>query len=98
YRGVQDEYQRRRDTVMRGLGAMPGLLCQPPRGAFYVMARLPVADANDFAIWLLRSFRHEGSTVMVAPGDGFYATPGRGHDEIRIAYVLDCGELEKAME
>jgi aspartate aminotransferase len=71
--------------------------CRAPAGAFYVMARLPVDDAEAFAIWLLRTFRRDGATVMVAPGDGFYATPGRGRDEVRIAYVLETERLRAAM-
>jgi len=94
---IQAEYRRRRDAVMEGLARIPGVRARVPEGAFYVMARLPVADAGAFARWMLTSFRHEGETVMVAPGDGFYATPGLGKDEIRIAYVLEVGELQRAM-
>jgi aspartate aminotransferase len=97
YGAIQAEYRRRRDVVVDGLARVPGVVCRRPSGAFYVMARLPVDDAERFAIWLLQEFRHEGATVMVAPGDGFYATPGRGKDEIRIAYVLEASDLEKAM-
>lgn len=95
---VQQEYQRRRDTVMRGLAEIPGVRALTPEGAFYVMARLGVKDAGDFAQWLLTDFRRDGETVMVAPGDGFYATPSLGFDEIRIAYVLEVDQLERAMK
>lgn len=98
YAGVQAEYRRRRDVVMEGLGKIPGVLCREPKGAFYIMARLPVADSGDFAVFMLDEFRHENATVMVAPGDGFYATPGMGRDEIRIAYVLETEALRRAME
>jgi aspartate aminotransferase len=91
------EYRRRRDVVVDAIAAMPGALCRRPAGAFYVMARLPIDDATRFATWLLTDFRHGGATVMVAPGDGFYATPGRGLDEVRIAYVLETEKLQHAM-
>lgn len=94
---VQQEYRRRRDTVMNALGQMPGVRALTPEGAFYVMARIGVKDAGAFAQWMLTSFRREGETVMVAPGDGFYATPSLGLDEIRIAYVLEVDQLERAM-
>jgi aspartate aminotransferase len=97
FAGVLAEYRRRRDLVCAALGALPGVLCPRPEGAFYVMARLPVDDANRFASWLLTDFRCDGATVMVAPGDGFYATPGCGTDEIRIAYVLEEAKLQAAM-
>jgi aspartate aminotransferase len=94
---LQGEYRRRRDAVMRGLATISGASASTPDGAFYVMARIDVDDAGKFAEWLLREFQHEGETVMVAPGDGFYATPGLGRDEIRIAYVLEIDRLERAM-
>ena len=96
--GVQREYRMRRDAVVDALQAMPGVLCERPAGAFYVMARLPVDDTEDFARWMLTSFADRAETVMVAPGPGFYATPGAGHDEIRIAYVLEVPKLKRAME
>lgn len=97
YGGVQAEYRKRRDVVMSHLGKMSGVVCLEPKGAFYIMAKLPVKDAGHFAVWLLDEWRHEGGTVMVAPGDGFYATEGRGQDEVRIAYVLEADKLERAM-
>jgi aspartate aminotransferase len=96
--GVIEEYQRRRDTVYGALSAMPGVTVRRPEGAFYVCARLPVDDANAFAEFLLRDFDLEGETVMIAPADGFYATPGLGRDEVRIAYVLGEVKLRRAME
>jgi aspartate aminotransferase len=95
--GVNAEYQKRRDTVVAALAAMPGVLVRKPEGAFYICARLPVDDANAFAQWLLSDFALDGETVMVAPADGFYATPGLGRDEVRIAYVLEVPVLERAM-
>ncbi len=94
---MQGEYRRRRDTVMSALSKIPGVRARTPEGAFYVMARLGVKDAGAFAQWLLTDYRRDGETVMVAPGDGFYATPGLGLDEIRIAYVLETDQLERAM-
>jgi aspartate aminotransferase len=63
-----------------------------------MVARLPVADADHFATWLLKEHRHEGTTVMIAPANGFYATPGLGQNEARLAYVLNCGDLDRAMD
>jgi aspartate aminotransferase len=94
---VREEYRRRRDLVFEALSAIPGVVCRKPSGAFYICARLPVASAEDFAIFLLEQFSVDGATVMVAPNDGFYATPGRGRNEIRIAYVLQETDLARAM-
>ena len=96
--GVIAEYQKRRDVVIEALTAIPGVLVRKPEGAFYICARLPVDDASAFAEWLLRDFALDGETVMVAPADGFYATPGLGRDEVRIAYVLEVPKLRKAMK
>ncbi len=91
------EYQRRRDTVYAALAATPGVTVPKPEGAFYLCVKLPVDDANAFAEFLLRDFELDGQTVMIAPADGFYATPGLGRDEARIAYVLEEGKLRDAM-
>ena len=95
---VRDEYMKRRDVLVARLRAMPGVLCPDIQGAFYACVRLPVDDADKFCEWLLSDFEHEGGTVMFAPASGFYATPGLGKDEVRIAYVLNTDELEKAMD
>jgi aspartate aminotransferase len=95
--GVIAEYQKRRDVVAQGLAAIPGVVARRPEGAFYSCARLPVDDANAFATFLLRDFEVDGETVMVAPLDGFYATPGLGRDEVRLAYVLEEAKLVRAM-
>lgn len=94
---VLAEYQKRRDCVMECLAKAEGVICQPPKGAFYVIAKLPINDADKFAQWLLTDFSHEGCTVLVAPAEGFYATEGMGKNEIRISYVLEVEKLEKAM-
>ncbi|MHC4137601.1 MAG: aminotransferase class I/II-fold pyridoxal phosphate-dependent enzyme, partial [Planctomycetota bacterium] len=96
-REVIAEYQARRDLVYGALTEMPGVFVRKPEGAFYVSARLPVDDAQRFAEFMLSDFEVEGETVMVAPGDGFYATPGLGRDEARIAYVLKRADLARAM-
>ena len=98
FAAVREEYKRRRDTVMRKLHEIPGVVCECPRGAFYIMAALPVDDADRFQQWLLEEFEDHGDTVMFAPGEPFYATPGKGKNEIRIAYVLKQEDLERAMD
>lgn len=92
------EYKARRDTVLSGLRKIDGAFCKTPEGAFYVMATLPVDSSEDFARWLLTDFERNKKTVMVAPGPGFYASPGRGTHEVRIAYVLNQSDLSHAME
>ena len=98
FAAVREEYKRRRDTVVRKLKEIPGVVCKCPRGAFYLMAALPVDDADKFQQWLLEEFEDNGDTVMFAPGAPFYATPGKGMNEIRIAYVLEQEKLERAMD
>jgi aspartate aminotransferase len=96
--GVKEEYERRRDLVARRLATMPGVTSYVPGGAFYCFARFPVQSSEDFCRWLLEDFSHEGRTVMLSPGQGFYATPGLGRDEVRIAYVLNEKDLDAAMD
>lgn len=91
------EYARRREVLYEGLSAIEGVRCYRPRGAFYCFAELPVEDTDAFARWLLTDFSHDGATVMLAPGAGFYATPGRGKREVRIAYVLNVEDLGRAL-
>ena len=98
FAAVREEYKRRRDTVVRKLEAIPGVICKCPKGAFYLMAALPVDDADKFQQWLLEEFDDNGDTVMFAPGEPFYGTPGKGKNEIRIAYVLKQEALERAMD
>jgi len=94
---MAEEYKRRRDTVYDELMKIPGVVCLKPSGAFYIMAKLPVKDIEDFARWMLTDFNLDGETTMIAPGPGFYATPGKGQNEARIAYVLNVDDLKKAM-
>ena len=94
---VRQEYERRRDVLYEGLRSIPGLVVGKPQGAFYMSVRLPVKDAERFVIWMLTDFALDKETVMVAPGQGFYSTPGKGLDEIRIAYVLNESDLKRAL-
>jgi aspartate aminotransferase len=91
------EYKRRRDVVYEGLMQIEGTVCLKPAGAFYAMAKLPISSAEEFAKFMLAEFAVDNKTVMVAPGPGFYATPGRGVKECRIAYVLNTESLKDAM-
>ncbi len=98
FRDSKAVYRERRDTVVQKLRAIPGVMVEEPMGAFYVMASLPVDDADKFQRWLLKFFDDDGDTVMFAPGAPFYETPGKGVNEVRIAYVLEKEKLERAMD
>ncbi|MFA6150377.1 MAG: pyridoxal phosphate-dependent aminotransferase [Chitinophagaceae bacterium] len=95
---VHAEYNSRRDLLVKRLNAMEGVFCPNPGGAFYAMAKLPVADTEVFCQWLLEEFSHDGATVMMAPAAGFYATKGQGKDEVRLAYVLNLDDINHAMD
>ena len=95
---VKEEYNMRRKVVYNRLQKMPGVTSYLPGGAFYCFARFPIDDCNRFCQWLLESFDYEGKTLMLAMGDAFYATPGLGKNEVRIAFVLNCDDLEQAMD
>jgi len=94
--GVMAEYQKRRDILCSVLQSHPRIVLHKPEGAFYVMAKLPIQDGEIFARWLLNEFQDNNETVMGAPGEGFYKTPGRGKDEVRLAYVIEASKLERA--
>lgn len=96
--GVRKEYMDRRDCLIAALNSMDGVFCPNPMGAFYAVASLPIDDSDKFAQWLLEEFDYEKQTVMVAPAAGFYATPGKGKNEVRIAYVLKIEDLKAAMK
>ncbi|MBD8991076.1 MAG: pyridoxal phosphate-dependent aminotransferase [Clostridiales bacterium] len=98
FRASKAEYKLRRDTVIRKLRAIPGVVVEEPMGAFYLMASLPVDNSDKFQHWLLEKFDDHGDTVMFAPGAPFYETPGKGINEVRIAYVLKQEDLERAMD
>jgi aspartate aminotransferase len=95
---VVSEYVTRRNIMVDGLNAIPGVFCPKPSGAFYCVAKFPVDNAEKFCQWLLEDFEYEGQTVMMAPASGFYATEGAGLQEARIAYVLNQDSLHKAVK
>lgn len=95
---VRAEYMTRRDVMVAALNKMEGVVSPMPMGAFYTIAKLPIDDSDKFAQWLLEDFQYNNETVMVAPAEGFYATPGKGRDEVRIAYVLKVEDLKGAMK
>ena len=97
HKGVYDEYIARRNCLVEGLNKIPGVFCPMPMGAFYTVSRLPVTDIDDFCRWCLEEFNYEGETVMMAPASGFYATPGLGKNEVRMAYVLKIEDLKRAL-
>ena len=94
---MYEEYVERRKCLVDGLNRIPGVYSPIPMGAFYTVARLPVDDAEKFCAWCLTDFNYEGETVMMAPANGFYSTPGKGKDEVRIAYVLNKQDLLRAL-
>ena len=94
---VYEQYVERRKCLIDGLNKIPGVYSPIPMGAFYTMVRLPVDDAEKFCSWCLTDFDYEGETIMMAPGSGFYATPGMGRDEVRIAYALNIEDLKRAV-
>lgn len=93
-----EEYRKRRDIVYDAITEIPGVEVKRPEGAFYMAPRLPVDNAENFVTWMLTDFSYENSTVMLAPANGFYASPNKGVDEVRIAYVLNCDKLTHAMQ
>jgi len=97
FKKVLREYTRRRDVMVDALRRMPGVVAPKPKGAFYLVTRLPVDDADNFAKWLLTDFQVNNETVLLAPANGFYSTPGLGKNEVRIAYVLNIEDIKKAM-
>ncbi|MBM3428449.1 MAG: pyridoxal phosphate-dependent aminotransferase [Bacteroidetes bacterium] len=96
--GVVEEYVKRRDILVDGLNSIPGVRCPKPQGAFYCIAELPIDDSDKFCQWMLESFSHENQTVMMAPATGFYATPGSGKNQVRLAYVLNENDLKASVE
>ncbi|MEE0984840.1 MAG: pyridoxal phosphate-dependent aminotransferase [Bacteroidaceae bacterium] len=96
-REVYDEYVERRKCLIDGLNRIPGVYSPIPMGAFYTVAKLPVDDADKFCAWCLSDFQWEGETIMMAPASGFYTTPGAGHNQVRLAYVLKKDDLVRAL-
>ncbi len=97
FESVSKEYTARRDTLVEGLNQIPGVSCPVPGGAFYVVAKLPIDNADKFCQWILEEFSHNNETVMMAPATGFYSTPNAGIDQVRIAYVLKQEDLRNAL-
>jgi len=95
---TREEYANRRKTLISRLEKMEGVFCPAPSGAFYAMAKLPVADTDAFCQWLLTDFRKDNATIMLAPASGFYTTAGLGKNEIRLAYVLNVKDIHAAMD
>jgi len=95
---VYDEYIARRDYMVEALNKIEGVVCPLPKGAFYTIVKLPVDDCEKFCQWILSDFEYKNQTVMMAPASGFYSTPGKGKNEVRIAYVLKIEDLKNAME
>lgn len=98
FKGILKEYDARRMVVYNAINKMDGAYCSLPKGAFYVVAKLPVDDSDKFCQWLLEDFSFNNQTVMLAPATGFYSTPNRGLDEVRISYVLNVDDLQKSMD
>ena len=98
FNATKVEYENRRDAVYAELSKIDGIVCEKPSGAFYITAKLPVENAEDFLIFLLTEYDDNGETVMFAPAEGFYATPGMGRSEMRIAYVLDAKDMVRGVE
>lgn len=98
YEEVKDEYEARRDAAYEEIMKIPGVLCVKPKGALYMNAALPVEDAEDFLMFMLTEFRDNNETTMFAPASGFYSTPGKGKNEIRIAYVLNPDDMKRGCE
>jgi len=95
---VINDYVERRNVLVEGLNKIPGVFCPKPKGAFYCMVQLPIDDSDRFCEWMLSEFDDEGETVMLAPATGFYATPGLGKNEVRMAYVLNIKSLKRSVE
>lgn len=98
FEAVNKEYTLRRDILVARLNKIEGVFCPNPGGAFYVVAKFPIDDADKFCQWILEDFSHENATVMMAPATGFYSTPGSGKNEVRMAYVLNTADLNAAMD
>lgn len=98
FNNVQAEYKHRRNIIYEKLSKMDGVICRKPTGAFYIVAKLPVTSSEEFSRWMLTDFQHDGKTVMMAPAEGFYATPGLGFDEVRLSYCINANDLADAMD
>ncbi len=97
-RPIVEEFRKRRDAVLDELKKVPGVTAYKPEGAFYIIIGLPVKDAEDFSRWMIGEFEENGETVLLAPGGGFYATPGRGANEVRLAFMLNVDDLRRSIK
>lgn len=95
---IVEEFRKRRDLVYEGLASIPGVTYYKPEGAFYIVIGLPVKDAEDFALWLIKEYDLNGETVLLAPAQGFYATPGKGQNEVRLAFMLKGEDLQRSLD
>lgn len=95
---IVEEFRKRRDTAYECLKAIPGISFYKPEGAFYIIAGLPVRDSEKFSKWLITEFEDKNETALLAPGQGFYATPGKGTNEVRLAFMLNSNDLKRAIE
>ncbi|SCH04636.1 pyridoxal phosphate-dependent aminotransferase [Romboutsia sp. 1001713B170207_170306_H8] len=98
FNNIKDEYNKRRDVLYNELMKVNGVVCKKPHGAFYILAKLPIEDAEDFAIWMLSKFNRNNETVMICPAEGFYSTKNLGKNEIRLAYILNEKDLKRAAQ
>ena len=96
-RPIVEEFRKRRDVVFQTLTTIPGLTFYKPEGAFYIIIGLPVRDSEHFARWLIEEFDYEKETLLLAPAQGFYATEGKGTNEVRLAFMLNVTEMKKAL-
>jgi aspartate aminotransferase len=94
---IVDEFHRRRDVVYEGLKTIPGVTFYKPEGAFYIVIGLPVKDSEHFSKWLIEKYEYKNATVLLAPAAGFYATPGKGTNEARLAFMLNVNDLQAAL-
>ncbi len=94
---IVEEFRKRRDVVYEALTRMEGITFYKPEGAFYIVIGLPVKDSEHFSRWLIEEFEKDKETVLLAPAQGFYATPGKGMNEVRLAFMLNTGEMNKAL-
>jgi aspartate aminotransferase len=95
---IAEEFRHRRDVVYEGLGNIPGVTYYKPEGAFYIVIGLPIKDSEHFSKWLIEEFEYEKETVLLAPAQGFYATPGKGMNEVRLAFMLKSEDLKRSLE
>ena len=94
---VRVEYEKRRNILYEGLCDIPGVHCEKPSGAFYIIAKLPIDNSDDFTKWMLKDFQYNNTTVMITPAEGFYSTKGLGKDEVRLSYCIDSEDLKESM-